>query len=292
MNTVTAFAFAKLNLTLSVGKKMGDFHPLSSFVVPISLCDRVEMTPSEENSVTIINEKDIFGNCLPTVMQENNTVMKILQRFQSVFDTKERFCVRIKKDIPCGAGLGGSSADAGAVLRILCGIYDKNHSDVLEIASSVGKDVPFALNSKPCIMEGFGERLTFCDEIKDKFTLVNISTPNSTAEIFSAYDNMGAKELSTSNTWELYDFYRKNPLEKGLIANASQNPESLFINDLTNAARSVNPEMSEVIRKLEKENYNVFMSGSGSTLFIRGYYATELKNHGIEKVLNVETVSL
>jgi len=153
---------AKLNLFLRVvGRRIDGYHELDSIFLPIDLCDRVrlEIRPSSLRTVRLTGN---FGN-LPT--DERNLAVKAASRFMAAFDLNAEVLLGLDKAIPAGAGLGGGSSDAGAVLRMMAALIRLRDPDRLaELALQIGADVPFFLDPRPGRVGGIGERITTLPE--------------------------------------------------------------------------------------------------------------------------------
>ena len=171
-------AYAKVNLALVVGPVREDgLHELTSVVQRVDLADDLDLAPAGEPSV------EGFA--------EDTLVRAALDAFAA--ETGRAFAATLAKRIPVAAGLGGGSADAGAVLAAANLELDEPvpRARLVELAAGVGADVPFFLEPGPKLVEGAGERLTPLD-LPQGFWLV-LALPNgaaktSTGEVFARYD--------------------------------------------------------------------------------------------------------
>jgi len=150
MNMVIEKAYAKINLMLGVlYKRMDGYHALDSLMQSISLYDEVIVRRSRSVEVTST------GNVLPY----DNTVRRAVEKYRSL--TGYGASVQVVKRIPMEAGLGGGSSDAAAVLRGMQRIYHGLSSGLLiDVALSVGADVPFCLQGGTERAQGIGERIS------------------------------------------------------------------------------------------------------------------------------------
>jgi 4-diphosphocytidyl-2-C-methyl-D-erythritol kinase len=175
---VKVSAYAKVNLALVVGPTRPDgLHELTSVVQRVDLADDLELEPAEEPRVAGFPEDTLVRAALDLLAAE----------------TGRAFAVTLTKRIPVAAGLGGGSADAGAVLAAASEVLDAPlpHARLVELAAAVGADVPFFLEPGPKLVEGAGERLTPL-ELPQGFWLV-IALPHdagkaSTGEVFARFD--------------------------------------------------------------------------------------------------------
>jgi 4-diphosphocytidyl-2-C-methyl-D-erythritol kinase len=150
---------AKINLTLEIIRKFPNgFHELRSvFLKSDNLFDEVEIVFNDDkkNIEIVCGDKDI-----PT--DEKNIVWKVADEFFKKTGKRTGLRIKIKKHIPVAAGLGGGSSDGAGVLLAL-NDYFKNpldFSDLVTVASSVGKDVPFFLQKeRAALVGGAGEKI-------------------------------------------------------------------------------------------------------------------------------------
>jgi 4-diphosphocytidyl-2-C-methyl-D-erythritol kinase len=147
---VTVSAPAKINLTLEILNRREDgYHALRSVMVPIGLADELELAPAAR-----------FGfACEPAALTEDNLVTRAFARI-GLADAP--VAATLRKRVPVGAGLGGGSSDAAAVLRAaMSGAFGPvSARDWLADARALGSDIPFFLVDGPALVEATGERVT------------------------------------------------------------------------------------------------------------------------------------
>jgi 4-diphosphocytidyl-2-C-methyl-D-erythritol kinase len=146
--TETLRAPAKLNLTLEVLQRRDDgLHGIRTVMVPVDICDELYVKRSEETSFT----------CDAAELQERN----LAERAMSELGVRG-VTIRLHKVIPTGAGMGGGSSDAAAILLAAQrGVLNAPpETDYLAAARSLGSDVPFFLVETAALVEGTGERVT------------------------------------------------------------------------------------------------------------------------------------
>jgi 4-diphosphocytidyl-2-C-methyl-D-erythritol kinase len=148
---------AKINLFLRVtGRRTDGYHELDSVFVPISLSDRVGLSLRQSGATTVL----LRCNWPGLGPAEENLAARAARAFVAEFAIRAEVMIELHKAIPPGAGLGGGSSDAGAVLRLmtqLCGINDS--AKLGAIAVELGADVPFFLNPVPSRVRGIGEQI-------------------------------------------------------------------------------------------------------------------------------------
>ena len=163
MVTVFERAYGKINLTLDVlGKREDGYHDLKSVMQTVSLCDDVEMDIGTGREWEVSCGREGIPN------DERNLAWKAAKVF---FDATrldpDGLTIRITKRIPSGAGMGGGSADAAAVLRALNRQYGEPFSltALADLGAKVGSDVPFCVLQGTAMAEGRGEILRSLPEM-------------------------------------------------------------------------------------------------------------------------------
>lgn len=180
MTTLYEGAFAKINLTLDVlGKREDGYHDLKSVMQTISIRDDIE--------IDIDTGKEWCLKCTDESIpcDSRNLAWKAAEVFFAAAKKDPNGIeIRITKRIPQEAGLGGGSADAGAVLRALNRHYDNPFSilALAELGAQVGSDVPFCTLCGTAMVEGRGERLRKLPDMPECIIVVckpkfSVSTP-------------------------------------------------------------------------------------------------------------------
>ncbi|HRU39770.1 MAG TPA: 4-(cytidine 5'-diphospho)-2-C-methyl-D-erythritol kinase [Candidatus Goldiibacteriota bacterium] len=151
-------AHAKVNLTLYItgrDKKDG-YHYIESVFDPVSLCDVLEIKPLKSREIRLVQS----GNSLD-IAPEKNLVYRAAVMLQKASKTKKGAFIILHKRIPDGAGLGGGSSDAAAVLRGLNRLWGLKWdvNKLKKLAFKLGSDVPFFIESRPAIVSGKGEKI-------------------------------------------------------------------------------------------------------------------------------------
>ncbi len=195
--TKSVCAYAKLNLILDViGKRPDGYHDISSVMQSIELHDEIvlDVDPSDENEIKVscLNAGDFSS----VKWDETNLVYKaaelLLKKAGSRLSDKVRISVTVRKNIPAGAGMGGGSSDAAAVLKGLNELLDLGFSvnELCDMGAELGADVPFCVLGGTALCEGIGEKLTplpspgrlYCVILKPEISL-------STKEMYCLTDN-------------------------------------------------------------------------------------------------------
>lgn len=154
MNT-TVNGFAKINLFLDIlGNRTDGYHEISGVFQSVDLHDRVFIEVSRGEGVSVRG--------VPGVPPEDNSAYKAAAFFLKRYSIISRIEIDIEKGIPLSGGLGGSSADAAAVLNGLSGLFavGKDKDFYKDVAFEVGADVPFMMVGGLALVEGMGERVS------------------------------------------------------------------------------------------------------------------------------------
>ncbi|MFN4217040.1 MAG: 4-(cytidine 5'-diphospho)-2-C-methyl-D-erythritol kinase [Brevinematales bacterium] len=143
-------SYAKVNLYLDVvGRDTDGYHFIESLFQEVSLADEIEVEPEERDRVIFEGIK----------VEGDTTVHKALRFFKQFFGTKKNYAITVKKHIPMGAGLGGGSSNAAAVLQALAHIEGVGQENLVSLASRIGSDVPFFLAGGMAWVSGKGEKI-------------------------------------------------------------------------------------------------------------------------------------
>ncbi|MGH8021008.1 MAG: 4-(cytidine 5'-diphospho)-2-C-methyl-D-erythritol kinase [Opitutaceae bacterium] len=158
MPSLAVFSPAKTNLFLAVtGRRPDGFHELVSVVTPLTIGDTIRIRVSEtEGTETTLTCDD---PAVPTGAE--NLAFVAAEAFRAAVGLREAIEIHLEKRLPMGAGLGGGSSNATAVLRALNRIVDRPlpAARLAEIAARCGSDCPLFLVDGPCLMRGRGEHI-------------------------------------------------------------------------------------------------------------------------------------
>ena len=267
---------AKINLGLRLLGLRGDgYHLLESVFVPIAVWDDLEIEildgePGIELTLAApgSDESDVLSHDLSDVTDgPENLVVRAAEAFCMETGFDRRIGLRLTKRIPAGAGLGGGSSDAGAVLRGMASLFEGQiSSETLRgLALGIGADVPFFLAPAPSLVRGIGEIIEPLEGIPAlDLVVVNPGISLATAEVFRAADALGSA-LTDGRPGSTMRAISRLRGETGAFAPALGD---LLINDLEPAARRLCPPVARLIERLSEVGaVGVGMSGSGATVF-------------------------
>ncbi len=249
-------ALAKVNLTFRIlGKETKNYHSINSIVT--FLPDLYDNIFIKKNKKLIINTCGEFSKNL-SEDGGDTIVTKAILSLKRKYAIPSNFKVKIEKNIPLGAGLGGGSADAAAVSRLIFKMYNLKISkkEIINHLSKLGADIPacyFSFNQK---VEGFGDKLTKLKLFNRNIwiLLIKPSVNFSTKEIFRSF----SKPFSTMPKYT-YNY-------KNLINDINYNK-----NDLQETAENSSIVFRKMVNSLpitEEMLAAPKMTGSGATIFI------------------------
>ena len=248
-------SFAKINISLNITKKREDgFHELDSVMLPISLHDSLvvsKLSNAPDNYVTV----DDFS--IGTFSY--NLATFSIEKLQSIYHFNDKFRILIHKVIPIQAGLGGGSSNAAFTMKAVNTMLKLGASDeeLIDIAKTLGCDIPFFIKCKPARVQGVGEVLTPIT-VKNNYyvLLVKPDAGCSTKEVYAISDTMDLKTCNIENVIKALENGDDNLLADS-ISNALQEP----------AIKNV-PVIQAIIDELKDNGLKmVQVTGSGSAIF-------------------------
>lgn len=237
-------AKAKINLSLNVVGAEDGYHLLDSVVTTISLADVLVAKKSSKNTVSYKNF---------SIPKERDNVYKTLERLTKEFG--HCLSLKIKKNIPLRAGLGGSSALVAGVIVAYAKLYNvTDRKKLMQIASSLSSDAPCQIVGGYTRMMGRGEIVNpiNCDK-RLYFVIVADETGVDTARCFKLFDEVGVNSNVDNDALIRYLLGREQTLCVG--------------NDLLIAAMQINKNVESIYGELSSLFPLVCMSGSGSAIY-------------------------
>jgi 4-diphosphocytidyl-2-C-methyl-D-erythritol kinase len=242
---------AKVNLLLKVLSKRDDgYHDIYSVVDIISLYDVLRFEDDPSGNVDVTDDKGLLPE------GPKNTVYRAITSFKERFGITRGMKVRIEKNIPIGAGLGGPSSDAATALKAVNSLWEVGvpSSDLMTLGASVGADVPLFLYGKPCVMEGIGERITPVSLPTLHYLVIYPNVSVSTAEVYRRLRIVLTKRE------------KRNKLSGNLVT--AFDVSRILENDLENVGILMCPTIKVVKERLiASGSVGALMSGSGSSVF-------------------------
>lgn len=240
---------AKLNLTLDVTGRENGYHNLDSLFLSVNVFDEITVIKRKDEAVRLS-----FCGVSAGIAPQKSNAYRAAEAFVKKFGT----CgadISVKRNIPTGGGLGGSSADAAGVIAGLARLYGVN-GELDEIAGTIGSDVAFMLRGGFARVRGRGLQIEpLALGRKFYFIILVAENSGSTAQCFRRFDENGASYSPC--TPDALAALEKNDAAKF---------KSLLKNDLFEAAAELIPEIRENADALGRSGATV-MTGSGSAVF-------------------------
>lgn len=234
---------AKLNLFLHItGRRADGYHLLQSVFMLIDWCDTLHLDVKLDGTIQRID--------LNTPLPADDLIVRAARALQSASGTSLGAEIRIDKQIPAQAGMGGGSSDAASTLLALNKLWGLNWpvSKLLPLGLALGADVPFFLYGHNAWVEGIGEKISPVLVPPSRFVVIKPNAGIETARIFGS----PALERATK-TATIFDF-------------AAQ-PYDFGRNDLQPVAQALCPEIEIALHWLQSFGLKPRMTGSGSAVF-------------------------
>ena len=257
MQSVKIKAYAKVNLTLEIQGIEKGYHLLDSLVASIDLYDLITLKKRKDN-LSFVQMK---GENSENIPPEQNNALKACKAFCQAFNTNG-VDITVHKNIPIGAGLGGSSADIAGVIRGMAKLYDiTDFSALKSLADSLGSDTGYMLTGGFARMQGRGEQVTPI-KCNQKLSLLLIC-PSSTVSAGACYQKYD--ELPKTLQWrESQTLSCIDALTKKDINGVGR----YLMNDLYTPALHLNSEVEQAYDEaLAFSPIGASMTGSGSAVF-------------------------
>jgi 4-diphosphocytidyl-2-C-methyl-D-erythritol kinase len=247
-------AQAKLNLGLRVlARERGGFHTIETLFVRIALADVVTVRVHEDDRTLLVTGAD-------TGPTEENLAFRAAAAYAAATGWPRGFAIEVEKKIPTGAGLGGGSADAGAVLRALNALAPEPVSDLelFRIGLELGSDVPYLTSIEALALAwGRGERMIALPALPERTALLVL--PGYAVSTATAYGWLAASRPVDVPSPRLVTVPELTSWES--VARH-------VVNDFEPVVAAHHPEMLEIIAQLRGEGATIAgLTGSGSALF-------------------------
>ncbi|MEG1489367.1 4-(cytidine 5'-diphospho)-2-C-methyl-D-erythritol kinase [Acinetobacter sp.] len=232
---------AKLNLFLHItGRRDDGYHELQTIFQLIDLSDWLEFTQTDDLQISI--------DGLNSVDLEHNLIYKATQILKPYAQKITGLSIRVEKNIPMGAGLGGGSSDAATTLIVVNQLWQCGLSieQLAELGVKLGADVPIFVYGRNAWAEGIGEHLTFIDLEQKKYIVLKPDCFISTQLLFSQ------KTLTRNTKTSTFCAYQLTPFNFG--------------NNFEPLARSLYPEVNEAMQYLDQFGI-AKLTGTGACVF-------------------------
>tara|TARA_B110000263_G_C15278840_1_gene497279 strand:+ start:308 stop:1126 length:819 start_codon:yes stop_codon:yes gene_type:complete len=236
---------AKINLYLRVlNKRPNGFHDLDSAFQLIDLFDNIEMSDIDSSEVII--------QCEPSIIKsEDNIILKAINDLKKDYKIDNGIEIKLKKNIPIGAGLGGGSSNAASVLLGLNKMWglDISYSEMVKRGKSLGADVPFFIHGENAYVSGIGDQFRSKKFNQEKYVLICPNISISTKEMFEYYSK--GINLPLAENMDMQNSFLVSVLYKY-------------------------PEINLFYKK-NISSFDIHLTGTGSTMFIPYKHSDKLK---------------
>ena len=246
---------AKINLYLDVlGRRENGYHDLDMVMLPLELHDTIsfEYVPHETHT-------HLVSDIVERLIIDHNLIYRTHELLVKEYGYKQNFIIRLHKEIPVYAGLGGGSSNAAAALKAFkkYGKIKMSEEEELQFCLKLGADVPYCMKNVPAHVEGIGEKVTPIKLKKQYFVLVIKPEQGlSTKHVFEESDKC---ELKHGNV---------NDVIKALETGDDELLAKSMFNSLEEVSMRLCPEVKAVKEMLLKDGFKcVLMTGSGSCVF-------------------------
>ena len=232
---------AKLNLFLHItGRRDDGYHELQTIFQLIDLSDWLEFTQTDDLQISI--------DGLNSVDLEHNLIYKATQILKPYAQKITGLSIRVEKNIPMGAGLGGGSSDAATTLIVVNQLWQCGLSieQLAKLGVKLGADVPIFVYGRNAWAEGIGEQLTFIDLEQKKYIVLKPDCFISTQLLFSQ------KTLTRNTKTSTFCAYQLTPFNFG--------------NNFEPLTRSLYPEVNEAMQYLDQFGI-AKLTGTGACVF-------------------------
>ncbi|MBQ8295165.1 MAG: 4-(cytidine 5'-diphospho)-2-C-methyl-D-erythritol kinase [Clostridia bacterium] len=257
MNTVKVRSYAKVNLTLEINGAENGYHQLDSLVTSVDLFDLIALKKRKDRLSSIT----MHGMDSESIPPEKNNALKAAERFSERFGVNGAQ-ITIYKNIPIGAGLGGSSADICGVLNGMAKLYGITDKAALKgLADELGSDTGYMLTGGFARMQGRGEQVTLIPtDVKLHFLLLCPQSEISAGACYRAYDELQKRE----NASKKQESATENCIS-ALLQKSEKDVGRYLMNDLFLPATTLNDDVKTAMKEaLEFSPLGAVMTGSGS----------------------------
>lgn len=248
-------AAAKVNLGLDTPFRHADGQPEWDMVMTsIDLADYVEVRSTGANRIIVSSDSGFLPN------DQRNLAFQAASLLQRTYHVKHGANIRIQKNIPVAAGLGGGSSDAAAVLRALNKLWeiDLPVTELAKLGLKVDSDVPYCVYSRTAHVTGLGEQVEVLDPPLKPVWLVlakpnvSVSTPSILRQI--AYESLAHPDI------------------QGVLAAIKSGDHHQLLSCMGNALEPISmsryPEIQQIKERMQGYGAETaIMSGTGPTVF-------------------------
>ena len=253
--TIIEKAPAKINLSLDVlrKRKNDEYHDVEMIMTTIDLADRLEFISLEEDKIEISLESRYVPN------DERNLAYKAAKVFKNRFNIKKGVHIKIDKNIPVSAGLGGGSTDAAAVIRGLNRLWelDMQLQELGNVAAQCGSDTSFSLYGNTAMARGYGEIIERLPPPPPCWVV--LAKPDIGVSTRTIFERVNVEELSHPNNKALIEALNNQDFQ-GICHSIGNSLEPITC--------KLHPEVIQIKETMKQlGSPGVLMSGTGPTVY-------------------------
>lgn len=239
---------AKINLFLHIlGQADHGYHTLQSLMVFADIGDIVSFDMNAPRGLEVLG---LFADLVPD--GQDNLILRARDLMERKAGRYIDFGIRLTKNIPVGAGLGGGSADAAALMHALNDMWGRPFclQQLCEFGLTLGAELPFCLSQQPMLVEGIGEKLT----------PMPMGSPLHAVLVWPA---------TLLSTREVFLNFAREPQYEMPLSHVSINDLPYTKNDLENIAIRMAPAIGQALAQIAHQPACTLarMTGSGSCCF-------------------------
>jgi len=247
---------AKINLFLRItGKRPDGYHDLYTLMCPLALCDTLTLRMGGTGVVVVCDHPGVPQDASNLAARSAHLFLKTA--FAGKAPPVSGLTIHIDKKIPVGAGLGGGSSDAAAVLVALNGYFGQPLTTraLMALGTRLGADVPFFILGGAALATGIGDRLQPFPHLTPWTAL--LVYPNEVVSTAWVYKNLNLRLTKDEKKLSKFNF-------DGRLFNVDEH----LVNDLEPVTERAFPVIREIKRLLLAHGAaGAMMAGSGSTVF-------------------------
>jgi 4-diphosphocytidyl-2-C-methyl-D-erythritol kinase len=268
---LTARAHAKINLHLEILNRREDgYHNIFSLMALTGLFDLLKLTglsAGDSRQETIVKLSDaggIYSGLMESIPHEDNLIVRAVKSYFNRIRKSGRVSVSVEKNIPSGAGLGGGSSDAAAVLKLLNSHFTAlDEAELMELGASLGSDIPFCITGGIAICTGRGDIVEpVKGAIGGSVLIVNDGTKINTA---SAYRDLGRGSIPHHSSERIDDVRRHITI--GLESGGIESIKDVLKNDFEAVIFRNHPGLKLIKEEMLDSGADfAIMTGSGSSI--------------------------
>lgn len=272
-------ARAKINLGLDVcGKLDNGYHIVKMIMQEVDLYDVISFRKREDPDIILSVESDDYLGDIT-----GNLIFRAAKLMKEYYSIRQGIEIHLEKRIPVAAGMAGGSTDAATTMIAMNEMFElgQTREQLMELAVSLGADIPFCILGGTALAEGIGEKLSSLPAPRQCVLL--IAKPNIMVSTREVYERLDAKEI------------KDHPDIDAMVQSLQTGDFDKLVGQMGNVLETVTIELHPVIQDIKDTMkacgaQNAMMSGSGPTVFgifhnqeTAGKAMQEIKNRNLAK---------